>query len=250
MNGTTAACADFTALLIKEGFLTKQGNIFKSWRRRYFVLEGQKISYYKRERDYQKSRGAASVGCITLGIGWTVEQCKGPERLGSHFKLTPPFDGRVYYLAADRPEEREEWITAINTICYGSKNEPVSKPMPRQEIIIGSQLQILRNQSVGHMTDTALSSLLQNIVETSNSDKRIELLKTTSTYVKSIACQQLSKLLESVDFAEERIVAIECFVPKLNDPDNGNFEKLILSRLNFENEKAKAQLLFKRKEPP
>lgn len=35
------------AATVKEGYLTKEGGSFKSWKRRYFILKEGTLSYYK-----------------------------------------------------------------------------------------------------------------------------------------------------------------------------------------------------------
>ena len=32
---------------IKKGFLNKQGGVYKNWKRRYFILTNDHLSYYK-----------------------------------------------------------------------------------------------------------------------------------------------------------------------------------------------------------
>jgi hypothetical protein len=34
-----------------EGWLDKQGGVRKSWKRRYFVLDGKKLKYFKQQKD-------------------------------------------------------------------------------------------------------------------------------------------------------------------------------------------------------
>lgn len=37
-------------ITFKEGFLTKKGNVVKNWKRRWFVLNGTVLSYYKKPK--------------------------------------------------------------------------------------------------------------------------------------------------------------------------------------------------------
>ena len=35
------------AMVAKQGYMTKQGHVFLTWKRRYFRLEGDTIKYYE-----------------------------------------------------------------------------------------------------------------------------------------------------------------------------------------------------------
>jgi hypothetical protein len=48
---------------VKKGSLLKQRDIMKGWRRRYFVLEGKLLSYYK-ERTDTVPRGAVFLAHV------------------------------------------------------------------------------------------------------------------------------------------------------------------------------------------
>ena len=45
--------ARFEGKAVKAGFLLKRGHRFKSWKRRWFVLRGHFLMYYKKPTDTQ-----------------------------------------------------------------------------------------------------------------------------------------------------------------------------------------------------
>lgn len=52
--------------LYKEGYLTKQGEIIQSWKRRFFILRAKKLYYFKNEK--KAKSGAKPIGIIDLNL--------------------------------------------------------------------------------------------------------------------------------------------------------------------------------------
>ncbi|XP_069823062.1 pleckstrin homology domain-containing family A member 2 [Dendropsophus ebraccatus] len=96
--------------VLKSGYCVKQGNMRKNWKRRFFVLSGFNISYYKCETDREPLR------CIHLRDILKTHEClvKSGDLLmrDNLFEIiTAP---RTFYIQTDSPQEMHSWIIAIN----------------------------------------------------------------------------------------------------------------------------------------
>ncbi|KAL5018875.1 hypothetical protein ScPMuIL_004597 [Solemya velum] len=104
-SDTSNAQPDFS-VNSKQGFLTKLGDHFKTWRMRWFVLKKHELKYFKDKTSTQPIRVL------------DLNQCKGCERDFSLkgkknlFKLV--FDWRTFFVYASTEEESLEWIGIIN----------------------------------------------------------------------------------------------------------------------------------------
>jgi hypothetical protein len=58
--GRAARVAVLTGTLFKDGYLTKQGHKVRNWKKRWFVLKGKYLSYYKKREDTTKQAGAGA----------------------------------------------------------------------------------------------------------------------------------------------------------------------------------------------
>ncbi len=87
-----------------EGWMAKQGQIFKTWKNRWFVLEGRAIYYYARE-GAPKPKG---VIAMAEGTDVIIE-----ERYAKPFCFTVSTPGKRYILQAADDDEMAEWIEAI-----------------------------------------------------------------------------------------------------------------------------------------
>jgi len=117
MNKTTSAETFDDRLLysrnlkaVKEGYLTKQGKTFKTWRKRWFLLNDFGLSYYKSPEQqfplgYIAIEAIKSVDCPQL----TKHTGKSNQH---NFNITTP--QRTYILTAETPAEVKEWTEAIN----------------------------------------------------------------------------------------------------------------------------------------
>ena len=112
-NAAAAAAAAATAADVhprKLGFLEKEGgNLFSSWKRRFVVLCDGKLSYYNSAEDgiplatldcasFRAHREAAAVG--TTGTEFVVHSINE--------------GGRTFRFRSATPEDRVQWIKAIN----------------------------------------------------------------------------------------------------------------------------------------
>lgn len=99
----------------KDGYLTKQGGSIKTWNRRYFILKGSHIYYYKTPRDQ------VFTGRIDLEPGSTVKEEPGRKKPNLFAIQTQK---RTFYMYPDKPEEMKEWMDAI------LKSISTAKPLP------------------------------------------------------------------------------------------------------------------------
>lgn len=91
----------------KEGFITKQGGNFKSWKRRWLVLKGDKLYYFKTKKD----------GNVTGVIDITRDSFVRPERKKeSKFTFAVGTSRRVFFMYTDNQEEMDGWINKLQQI--------------------------------------------------------------------------------------------------------------------------------------
>ncbi|XP_062515762.1 RAC family serine/threonine-protein kinase homolog [Corticium candelabrum] len=97
--------------IIKEGWMTKEGAVRKSWRRRWFILYDSRIlSYYANERLLSSPKGTVDMAIATAVVpkhlagstGWPGSA--GEER--SFGIVTPERTFRVF---TDTESESREW---------------------------------------------------------------------------------------------------------------------------------------------
>ncbi|NWR24386.1 PKHA2 protein, partial [Emberiza fucata] len=105
---------------LKSGFCVKQGNVRKSWKRRYFVLDEFSISYYKCEQDKEPLRS------ILLKDVCKTHEClvKSGDLLMRDNLFEIITSSRTFYIQADSPEEMHSWIRAITAAVQALKTRP------------------------------------------------------------------------------------------------------------------------------
>ncbi|KAL2555672.1 Pleckstrin-like proteiny (PH) domain superfamily protein [Forsythia ovata] len=90
------------------GWLMKQGEYIKTWRRRWFVLKLGKLFWFK-ESDV--TRGSKPRGVIPVANCLTV---KGAEDvLNRQFAFELSTRSETMYFIADSEKEKEDWINSI-----------------------------------------------------------------------------------------------------------------------------------------
>lgn len=102
----------------KEGWMTKQGGMIKSWKRRWFSLVGTNLFYSEKQ-------GKKELG--TINLKEVTDVSDAPESKKScAFKLVVP-NVRTYIIAADNDKDKQDWMAAIKN-AIGSSNSSVPAP--------------------------------------------------------------------------------------------------------------------------
>ncbi|NXX83963.1 PKHA2 protein, partial [Urocolius indicus] len=106
--------------VLKSGYCVKQGNVRKSWKRRYFVLDEFSISYYKCDQDKEPLRS------ILLKDVCKTHEClvKSGDLLMRDNLFEIVTSSRTFYVQADSPEEMHSWIQAITGAVQALKTRP------------------------------------------------------------------------------------------------------------------------------
>mmetsp|Transcript_14468 Transcript_14468/g.31382 ORF Transcript_14468/g.31382 Transcript_14468/m.31382 type:complete len:137 (+) Transcript_14468:200-610(+) len=90
------------------GWLTKQGEYIKTWRRRWFVLKQGKIFWFKSDNVNQESvpRGVIDVNkCLSI---------KGAEdTINKPFAFEISTHTESMFFIAESDKEKEDWINAV-----------------------------------------------------------------------------------------------------------------------------------------
>ncbi|XP_028424210.1 pleckstrin homology domain-containing family A member 1 isoform X1 [Perca flavescens] len=94
--------------IIKAGYCVKQGALMKNWKRRYFMLDENAVSYYKSDLEREALR------VIPLKEIHKVQECKQSELMMRDNLFEMVTSSRTFYIQADSPEDMHSWIKAIS----------------------------------------------------------------------------------------------------------------------------------------
>jgi len=96
----------FDVPIMKQGFLIKQGGVYKNFKKRWFMLQGTSLHYLKDVED------RTPLGTISLEHCSNIAPVEDPKskRLYCFQIFTPE---RVYLIQASSNEDRIEWMNAI-----------------------------------------------------------------------------------------------------------------------------------------
>ncbi|CAI8038949.1 Dual adapter for phosphotyrosine and 3-phosphotyrosine and 3-phosphoinositide [Geodia barretti] len=92
------------AISSKEGYLTKQGRIRKTWRVRWFILRNQNLSYY-RTKQHKKPLGTLD---LTEAISVDLDTSKDKEFC---FRIIMP--SRTWYFLGNSVEDSQQWVELL-----------------------------------------------------------------------------------------------------------------------------------------
>ncbi|KAM4042946.1 pleckstrin homology domain-containing family H member 2 [Anomaloglossus baeobatrachus] len=93
-------------LLEKAGYLLKMGGKLKTWKRRWFVLKGGELLYYKSPSDVIRK----PQGQIELNSSSHIVRGDGKQTV----QLVT--EKRTYYLTADSPNILDEWVRVLQNV--------------------------------------------------------------------------------------------------------------------------------------
>ncbi|XP_032430157.1 pleckstrin homology domain-containing family A member 1 isoform X3 [Xiphophorus hellerii] len=93
---------------IKAGYCVKQGAVMRNWKRRYFILDENALSYYKSDLDREALR------VIPLKEIQKVQECKQSELMMRDNLFEMVTNSRTFFIQADSPEDMHSWIKAVS----------------------------------------------------------------------------------------------------------------------------------------
>ena len=93
--------------VIHSGWLTKEGQRVKSWKRRYFVLTDTKLLRYFEDEQQLKFKGAINVSSIS-----SIKEGDAVEPYWN-FMIHLQTPARLYLLNADSEAKRQEWLNML-----------------------------------------------------------------------------------------------------------------------------------------
>uniref|UniRef100_A0A4W3GYM0 Pleckstrin homology, MyTH4 and FERM domain containing H2 n=1 Tax=Callorhinchus milii TaxID=7868 RepID=A0A4W3GYM0_CALMI len=101
--------------LEKSGYLLKMGGKVKTWKRRWFVLKGGELLYYKSPSDVIRK----PQGQVELSTSSHIVRGDGKQTI----QLIT--EKRTYYLTADSPNILEEWIRVLQNVLHVQAVSPL-----------------------------------------------------------------------------------------------------------------------------
>jgi len=111
------------------GWLTKEGAKFKTWKKRWFVLDepSQRLYYYaKQDVPADKFKGYVTLDDATCAIALGPEAKGGRKNL---FSIVTP--SRTWYLSAETPASKERWLRKVQSMLDKAAPE---KPATRASV--------------------------------------------------------------------------------------------------------------------
>ncbi|KAL2928615.1 Pleckstrin homology domain-containing protein 1 [Bienertia sinuspersici] len=92
----------------RAGWLTKQGEYIKTWRRRWFILKQGKLFWFK---ESTVNRSSKPRGIIPVSSCLTVKGAEDVLNRQFAFELSTRSD--TMYFIADSDKDKEDWINSI-----------------------------------------------------------------------------------------------------------------------------------------
>jgi len=91
-----------------EGWMTKQGGSVKSWKRRWFILKGPNLYYFKASRPETEMQGVIEL----TPTSFVKPQAKHGK--SQAFAVGSQGQKRVFFMYADQDSESVSWMKSIN----------------------------------------------------------------------------------------------------------------------------------------
>jgi len=220
-----------------EGFLLKQGVVSKGWKRRWFSLIGNKLSYYVTSNIHtSKPKGIIDINAIIKVEEVLESELKNlPKKLEktSHYCMQIVTPARSFLLMAEQEEELQYWLKGLNNylekqkeqktdLLKKSQNDQPQQPINQnsqveeryQEEIstLNSELRDLRAQLKSYQpiidnyrNDSIKEQLTQKESELEQSNSKLQRV----TQVLQSHCDQLYSVLPKLEIAESKINKLE-----------------------------------------
>ncbi|KAJ3439722.1 ribosomal protein S6 KINASE [Anaeramoeba flamelloides] len=104
--------------IIKQGLLSKRGVFLKTWKKMWFVITENVLSFYK------SKKGKFPKGLVPLTQGVTIKVVK--KRRRKWVFCVQISKKKTYYLSASSEKERKEWMQAISGTIEMNQTDKVT----------------------------------------------------------------------------------------------------------------------------
>ncbi|XP_060926895.1 pleckstrin homology domain-containing family A member 2 [Limanda limanda] len=141
--------------VLRCGYCVKQGNVRKSWKRRFFTLDENTVSYFKSEVDKEPLRA------IPLRDIQRVHEClvKSGDLLLRDNLFEIITSSRTFYIQTDSPEEMHSWIRDIELKIQEFRGPPKGFSFNRASSLYRSHNS---SASCGHPSELVRPSLVKS----------------------------------------------------------------------------------------
>lgn len=118
--------------IAKNGYLAKKGRTTSKYKRYWFSLKGDVLSYYSDPSSLYFPSGTID---LTYGISASLSTGKEKRKDCRDFSVTT--DHRTYHFRADSPSSAREWVQALQKTIFRSHNDgdSVKISLPLENII-------------------------------------------------------------------------------------------------------------------
>ncbi|XP_040298230.1 RAC-beta serine/threonine-protein kinase [Bufo bufo] len=126
-------------MVVKEGWLQKRGEYIKTWRPRYFLLksDGSFIGYKEKPDSSEQSLVLPPLNNFSVGECQLMKtERPRPNTFVIRCLQWTTVIERTFHV--DTPEEREEWMRAIQTVANSLKNQENDEEEEAMDIKCGS----------------------------------------------------------------------------------------------------------------
>ena len=106
-----------TGVTIKSGYLTKRGQRNPRYKKYWFVLKGDVLSYYK---DPSTPFSPRDVIDLRYGVSADIILTQGQDRESTSFTVVT--DAKTYHFKAETASSATEWVKQIQKVIFRSRN--------------------------------------------------------------------------------------------------------------------------------
>eukprot|EP01087_Luapelamoeba_hula_P008724 TRINITY_DN2202_c0_g1_i1.p1 TRINITY_DN2202_c0_g1~~TRINITY_DN2202_c0_g1_i1.p1 ORF type:complete len:248 (-),score=43.17 TRINITY_DN2202_c0_g1_i1:76-819(-) len=142
----------------KQGWLTKQGGNYKTWKRRWFVLRNYQLMYYGRKQAKASAKPAGlihfkNIDDIETDIDLRSKDTRGAKKGKPLFKIIVNTHRGNYMIQGDNSAETEEWIEVLKrTLATFQRARPLWASMDLR-LIEGGMNETFDDDSDGNESD-------------------------------------------------------------------------------------------------
>ncbi|RHZ42958.1 hypothetical protein DYB26_009230, partial [Aphanomyces astaci] len=173
-DGEYASCLSsrpgYDPSYMKEGYLQKQGQLLKGWKKRWFVCDGRTLSYFHTNLDKTPS-AIIPLETATVQDGGTSERWNGPR-----IYVTDTISGVVYCVSGEDSTSVLQWLVilqrAVQRIC-DAKAEHINAPLRQKSHSVPADLKATDTAFGGSLRRPTASVSASNVLSnTTASSKR------------------------------------------------------------------------------